>query len=1010
MPAPPAPAPAPAPGGESENWATRSAGDDVVWRHNFATSSEITAHLVSYAAGTTTSGPALSPTRVVDAVTGSAMRYITLGSRLKNAYTSGGATMVLEDATHWPDPAVSGTYNIVAADNDAAMPETHNLFTVTAKSGNTISVTWVSVVGQPFTTQRSFDAGSIVGHQNVDKWSRVFSALKADSNGIGVDDINNAGNTLRSKFDQPNFPYTTSMFGYGFYGHRYYWDTATNPSAEFETWRPADYPSGSDTATREDFWDGDEFYIQFRVRIDPRFQKTANLVAYDADNRWSRKIFMLQAEATVPQQIVTNYRPGGQRYWIPSTKDFPFYLNTSSPNSGLSTRSISEDGIGGGSLQPGSAWEATAEFTTNQAAGTWWEWPIGSLVTFQLRVKPGYHWNAKVPLAASFTAPGTMTFYNVLQEWPSSGTISAQYTEAGVGTFNAVFTYSGKSGATITGVTYVSGDVYTWPVGTTITAPSGLTDALYKNTLVETKVALDGDSDYTTVIDTAVQAIIFGSDGNNQGLWYGAVPGYSVLEPTGYLNVDLGSLPPAFPYWVDFSEFIFSKGPIPLPTAAPSINLSGSTWTPDRNSGDEFYVSQLRQLTVNTWYYVGGADSMLDTVIATPDYPSYTAGDSSAGIVGAWGGAAWDPILQRMYITGGGHTDSSAAETGVYMLDATTLKFTRVVDRQPLASALQPSGGIGDPCSALIEGDIFPGGNNFPLSTGVPGSQHTYDGIPFISPETMQGLGFTGNVSGGIFYYGKAKAVVNLDDGTYSKLHWVCDGGPAPDMSYAIAFVDGDIAYYTGTSGAGFAWFRWDMSSTEFTSWATSGYDPDDSIPSFGEDLAGYIESGAFTYNRRAFCWMRERREVVFFAGDQAAKRIRYGEAIDASAADWTAYTDTITLTGAGAADFTSTNLDDTSESLLSQTSGSYDHYENRTSDTATGAIWLQAKPAGGQLYKITGLDTNTWTVTKIAGTGALVTGGRGTYGRFVVASVGGTKFALRVTSHTGQLEIMRLS
>jgi hypothetical protein len=363
-----------------------------------------------------------------------------------------------------------------------------------------------------------------------------------------------------------------------------------------------------------------------------------------------------------------------------------------------------------------------------------------------------------------------------------------------------------------------------------------------------------------------------------------------------------------------------------------------------------------------------------------------------------------------MYISGGGHTDASAAETGVYQLEASTLKFTRVVDRQPLESALQPSGGIGDPCSALIEGDIFPGGNNFPLSTGVPGSQHTYDGIPYISPETMQGLGFTGNIKGGMFYYGKAKAVVSLDDGTYSKLHWVCSGGPAQDLSYAAAFVDGDIVYYTGVSGAGFAWFRWDMSSTEFTSWATSGYDPDDSIPSFGEDLAGYIESGPFTYNDRAFCWMRERREVVFFGGDQAAKRIRYGEAIDDSASDWTTYTDTITLTGAGSSDFTSTNLDDTPESLLSQTSGSYDHYEDRTSDTLTGAIWLQAKPSGGQLYKITGIGTNTWTVTKIAGTGALVSGGRGTYGRFVVASVGGTKFALRVVSNTTQLQIMRLN
>jgi hypothetical protein len=176
-------------------------------------------------------------------------------------------------------------------------------------------------------------------------------------------------------------------------------------------------------------------------------------------------------------------------------------------------------------------------------------------------------------------------------------------------------------------------------------------------------------------------------------------------------------------------------------------------------------------------------------------------------------------------------------------------------------------------------------------------------------------------------------------------------------------------------------------------------------VPSFGKNLSIISHATGFAQNHRAYCWMRERREVVSFWGNQNATRIRYGQAVDAGATDWSAYCDVITLTGAGAADFTSANLEDTGENLLSQTAGAYDHYEN-----ITGAIWLQANTLGGQLYKITGIGTNTWTVTKIAGTGALVTGFRGTYGRFQVASVGGTKFALRVTSTTGQLQIMRLN
>jgi hypothetical protein len=913
-------------------WAARSTGAGVVWAHNFASSNEITAHLRVLPTDEDSAGSALSPSRVTDPLVGSAMRYITLGSRLKQAYTAGGATMVLEDATYWPDPAASGTYTIHACENSAAMPQTHNLFLVTAKSGNTISVTYIPSSGQPFTTtQLSFPAGSIVGHQNGDKWSRVFSALKADSSGRGVDDINNAGNVLRSKYDQTNFPYGGSVFGYGWYGSRQYWDTATNPSAQFVTWRPSDYGAGAiDSTLRSNLWDGDEFYIQFRVRIDPRFHKNTNLVAYDDDNRWSRKIFMLQSEATVPQQLVVNYRPGSQRYYIPSTKEFPFILNTSSHNGGLSTRSISADGIGGGSLQPGSQWESTAEYATNQAAGTWWEWPAGVWVTFLLHVKPGTHWEE----------------------------------------------------------------------GTSATP--------HKNSTVEVKIALDGDSAYTTVISSAIQALIFGSNGNNQGLWYGAVPGYNVLEPTGYLNVDLGSLPPAYPYTVDFSEFIFSKQSIAIPQAAPAISVSGNIWTPHRNAAGEFYVSQLRQLTQNQWYFVGGTDSMMDTVIQTPRYGNTSGSDGSPGIVTAWGGAAWDPIQQRMFITGGGHVDTSGADTGVYQLEASTLKFTRIVDRQPLASTLKPTGGPASPCSALIAGEPFEGGDNYPLTTGVPSTQHTYNGIPWITPEAMQGLGFVGNIKGGMFLPGRAKAVVNLDNGQYSKIHFVCNA--AGDASYMTAFVDGNIVYSTHGGGA-FNWKRWDMSQTETTSWQTSGYDPSPGVPSFGKDLSLISHSATFLNNHRAYCWMRERREIVSFWGNQNATRIRYGAAIDAGATDWTAYCDTITLTGAGAADFTSANLQDQSGgNVLSQTAGAYDHYEDRTSATAGGAIWLQGNTLGSQLYKITGLSTNSWTVTKIAGTGALASGVAGTYGRFQVASIGGTKFALRVTSTTGQLQIMRLN
>jgi hypothetical protein len=414
-----------------------------------------------------------------------------------------------------------------------------------------------------------------------------------------------------------------------------------------------------------------------------------------------------------------------------------------------------------------------------------------------------------------------------------------------------------------------------------------------------------------------------------------------------------------------------------------------------RDASGKVVESDLRSLPLNTWMYVAGTDAQLDSVIETPRYPSSYGSDGSRAIVVAWGGAGWDPVGQRMYLTGGGHGDAVAAETGVYQLDAASLRFARVVNRQPLGSALRPSSGA---CGALMTGDAFPGGNNYPLSTGAPGSQHTYDGIPWIAPATMQALGFGGNTKGGLFYPGRARAVVNLDNGRYSKLHYVC---PGRDASYVIAFVEGSIVYVGGGIDA-FSWQRWDMSQTEMTDWQASGHDPTPGVPSFGKLLSSVTSNAPFTYNHKAFCWMRERREIVGFHGNQAATRVRYGQAIDAGAASWTAYYDTITLTGSGAADFNSTNLQDIGTNVLTAAGAHYDHAE--------GCIWVQANTQGGQLYRITGISGSTWTVEKIAGTGALVAAGQGTFGRFRVAVLGSVKLAIRVTSTVDPLQVMRIA
>ena len=154
-----------------------------------------------------------------------------------------------------------------------------------------------------------------------------------------------------------------------------------------------------------------------------------------------------------------------------------------------------------------------------------------------------------------------------------------------------------------------------------------------------------------------------------------------------------------------------------------------------------------------------------------------------------------------------------------------------------------------------------------------------------------------------------------------------------------------------------------------------------------------------FVGGGRVFCDLPERGEMVSFAA--ASARIRYGAAQDANAATWDAYVDAITLTGPGAADFTADNLKDAGTNLLSQGGAHYVH--------ATGEIYVCPNPKDAELYRITGVDTTTWTVTKLAGTGLLTTSGNGTYGRFVVFQRNGSTIGMRISSVDNPIEVIRL-
>jgi hypothetical protein len=499
-------------------------------------------------------------------------------------------------------------------------------------------------------------------------------------------------------------------------------------------------------------------------------------------------------------------------------------------------------------------------------------------------------------------------------------------------------------------------------------------------------------------------------DGQRRKLiaWLAAAPSAALLGCGGATSEESAtpvqpaaapSAPPSMPVVASSSEILepvaLQVRPQPS-TPSPVETLVGPSWTPKRDGAGNVLTSDIAGLDQFVWYSVTGADAVLDSVIENPHYPKprMSGQDGSSGIVAAWGGAAWDYDSQTMYLSGGGHGDTHECDTGVYALSARTLKFRRVVDRQPLTQFRWFDVARSTAGNPVFGDDPAFGGMalNSPLKNGVPTSVHTYDGLVWIPPQTLQTVLSRPSAKGGLFYPGTCRSVINLDDQSYSTPHFL----PNPDFSYQIAVLDGSTILGPRAS---FNFYRFDLAQREITDW------PGGTTLSQGKFLPGASSTTEFTYNHKCFCWMRERREAVSFAGNQRAVRLRYGAALDANASDWTPFHDVITLTSANGSDhldFSAANLKDVGTNLLCAAGAHYEH--------ATGTIWVQANPTGTSLYQVTGLGGSTWTVRKIAGTQAIATAAQGTFGRFRIATFGASKLAIRVTGTTSPIQVMRLA
>lgn len=274
----------------TQNWATRSAASGVLWAHDFSSSAEV--EQFTFVGGMTGSNPdpATIP-NVIARVAGvgpngaSALRTKLIGNTLTQATPSGVAgnshVFNVSQASDFPDPAVYGPYTVFVGDPSDDSVQPYEAVTVTARNvgANTLTVTRrnntidyprpVLGVTYAYPNAASFPAGWTIGMNQGGEWRRPLVPLAAGSNGRATADpgVSNGAKRAGAAYswvttrDNQNHYF----FRRGYFGSRYYWDSATNSSAKWANqFVASDFTSN---AAQGNIFEGDEFYLQWRMRV-----------------------------------------------------------------------------------------------------------------------------------------------------------------------------------------------------------------------------------------------------------------------------------------------------------------------------------------------------------------------------------------------------------------------------------------------------------------------------------------------------------------------------------------------------------------------------------------------------------------------------------------------------------------------------------------------------------------------------------------------------------------------
>jgi hypothetical protein len=189
-------------------------------------------------------------------------------------------------------------------------------------------------------------------------WQRPLAAV--DNNGKGTPDLA-ANGTVKIRSYNPNNPQTDYQFRTGYYGH---------PSVQ------AAIPSWKGDST---VWDGTEFYLQFRAKIQATRWS-------DINNPSGKLVFIANTGVSANQEIILQ---SSQRevYW---NSTYPFRMYTNFGRGGLAGLSGPQGNGGNASIQPGGPYENTCRIGVDTSQlNDCWEWPADEWVTVLMHVIPG---------------------------------------------------------------------------------------------------------------------------------------------------------------------------------------------------------------------------------------------------------------------------------------------------------------------------------------------------------------------------------------------------------------------------------------------------------------------------------------------------------------------------------------------------------------------------------------------------------------------------------------------